>query len=78
MPVIFAALSYPLASVVAIGALDYVAYVAVGVLGTRPDPEYVGFFAVCLGVTAALCGWHARNQERRREALSRASRAPTR
>ena len=50
MPVIFAALSYPLASVVAIAALDYIAYVAVGVAGTRPDPEHVGFFALCLGV----------------------------
>ena len=75
IPVIFAALSYPLASVVAIGALDYVAYVAVGVAGDRPDPEYVGFFALCLGCTAVLCGWHARNQDRRREALARVSRA---
>ena len=75
IPVIFAALSYPLASVVTIAALDYVAYVAVGVAGDRPDPEYVGFFALCLGCTAVLCGWHARNQDRRREALARVSRA---
>src|SRR5688572_3677350 len=44
IPVIFAALSYPLASVVTIAALDYVAYVTVGVAGDRPDPEHVGFF----------------------------------
>jgi diguanylate cyclase (GGDEF)-like protein len=75
VPVVFAALSYPLVSVVAIAALDYVAYVAVGVAGSQPDPEYVGFFALCLGCTAALCGWHARNQEHRREALARVSRA---
>src|SRR5687768_10630902 len=75
VPVVFAALSYPLASVVAIGALDYIAYIAVGVAGTQPDPEYVGFFALCLGCTAALCGWHARNQEGRRDALARVSRA---
>src|SRR5687768_5235740 len=75
IPVIFAALSYPLASVVAIGALDYLAYVAVGVAGERPDPEYVGFFALCLACTAVLCGWHARNQDRRREALALVSRA---
>jgi diguanylate cyclase (GGDEF)-like protein len=74
IPVIFAALSYPLASVVAIAALDYIAYVAVGVAGDRPDPEYVGFFALCLGCTAVLCGWHARNQDRRREALALVSR----
>jgi len=75
VPVVFAALSYPLASVVAIAAIDYVAYIAVGVAGARPDPEHVGFFAVCLGCTAALCGWHAHNQERRRDALARVSRA---
>ena len=75
VPVVFAALSYPLASVVAIGALDYLAYVAVGVAGTSPSPEYVAFFALCLGCTAALCGWHARNMERRRDALARVSRA---
>jgi len=75
VPVVFAALSYPLASVVTIGALDYIAYIAVGVAGRQPDPEYVGFFALCLGCTAALCGWHARNQERRRDALARVSRA---
>jgi diguanylate cyclase (GGDEF)-like protein len=75
LPVVFAALSYPLASVVAIGALDYVAYVAVGVAGEQPDPEYVGFFALCLACTAVMCGWHARNQDRRRAALARVSRA---
>jgi diguanylate cyclase (GGDEF)-like protein/putative nucleotidyltransferase with HDIG domain len=75
VPVVFAALSYPLASVVTIAAFDYIAYVAVGVAGERPDPEYVGFFALCLACTAALCGWHARNQDRRREALARVSRA---
>jgi diguanylate cyclase (GGDEF)-like protein len=75
IPVIFAALSYPLVSVVAIAALDYVAYVAVGVAEEPPDPEYVGFFALCLACTAVLCGWHARNQDRRRAALARVSRA---
>src|SRR5688572_25347993 len=37
IPVVFAALSYPLASVVTIAALDYLAYVAVGVAGEQPD-----------------------------------------
>jgi diguanylate cyclase (GGDEF)-like protein len=75
VPVVFAALSYPLPSVVAISALDYVAYVAVGVAGTRPDQQYVGFFAFSLACVAVLCGWHARNQDRRRAALARVSRA---
>lgn len=75
VPVVFAALSYPLKSVIAIAALDYVAYVAVGVAGEQPKPEYVGFFAFSLGCVAVLCGWHARNQDRRRAALSQVSRA---
>ncbi len=75
VPVVFAALSYPLTSVIAISALDYVAYVAVGVAGERPDPQYVGFFAFSLAVIAVLCGWHARDQDRRRTALARVSRA---
>jgi diguanylate cyclase (GGDEF)-like protein len=75
VPLVFAALSYPLSSVVAIGALDYIAYVAVGVSGERPDPEYVGFFALCLAATAVICAWHARHQDRRREELARVSRA---
>src|SRR6185295_2524200 len=75
VPVVFAALSYPLASVITISALDYIAYVAVGVAGERPDQQYVGFFAFSLACIAVLCGWHARNQDRRRAALSHVSRA---
>ena len=52
VPVVFAALSYPLASVIAISALDYIAYVAVGVAGSRPDQQYVGFFAFSLACVA--------------------------
>ena len=75
VPVVFAALSYPLGSVIAIGALDYIAYVAVGVAGAQPDPEYVGFFAFSLACVAVLCGWYAHDQDRRRSALARVSRA---
>ena len=75
-PVIFAALSYPLASVVAIGALDYIAYVAVGVAGDRPDPEYVGLLRALPRRARPCCaaGTPA-TRSRRREALARVSRA---
>jgi diguanylate cyclase (GGDEF)-like protein len=75
IPIIFAALSYPMALAIAISAIDYLAYVAVGVAGSSPDQEYVGFFALCLGCIATLCAWHARNQDRRRTELMRVSRA---
>jgi diguanylate cyclase (GGDEF)-like protein len=75
LPLVFAALSFPLASVVVIGALDYSAYVVVGVTGDAPSPQHVGFFALCLASMAVICAWHARNQDRRREELARVSRA---
>lgn len=75
IPLVFAALSYPLASVVVIGVLDYLVYLAVGLTGESPDGQYVGFFALCLACTAVMCAWHARNQDRRRQELARTSRA---
>ena len=75
IPLVFASLSYPLVSVVAVGVIDYVAYVFVGVAAGEPEPSQVGFFAFCLAATAVLCGWHAANQDRRRRVLAHVSRA---
>jgi diguanylate cyclase (GGDEF)-like protein len=76
VPLVFAALSYPMTLVVIIGAIDYVAYVFVGVAaGDTINREYVSFFAFSLACVAVLCTWHARNQDRRRGELSRVSRA---
>ena len=84
IPLVYAALSYPLPSVVAVAALDFLCYVgAVSFVFTRlgletaeqPKPEYSGFFAFALGAVAILCSWYARQQESRREDLARISRA---
>jgi diguanylate cyclase (GGDEF)-like protein len=75
IPLVFAALSYPLVSVVAIGVIDYLAYLAVGLTGESLQGSYVAFFALCLGCMTVLCAWHARNQDRRRQELARTSRA---
>jgi diguanylate cyclase (GGDEF)-like protein len=84
IPMVYAALSYPLPSVIAIAAFDFLCYVgAVSFVFTglgldtveRPTPEYSGFFAFCLGVIAILCSWYARHQDRRRTDLARISRA---
>jgi diguanylate cyclase (GGDEF)-like protein len=84
IPLVYAALSYPLPSVVAVAALDFLCYVgAVSFVFTRlgletteqPKPEYSGFFAFALGVIAVLCSWYARQQESRRQDLARISRA---
>jgi len=84
VPLVFAALSYPLVSVVALAALDFLFYVgavsfvltAVGLdTAAAPDQEYSAFFAFCLGTIAVLCAWYARHQDRRRHDLARISRA---
>jgi diguanylate cyclase (GGDEF)-like protein len=84
IPMVFAALSYPLLSVLGIAAIDFLCYIgAVSFVFTRlgldtverPTPEYSGFFAFSLAVIAILCSWYARQQDRRRVDLARISRA---
>ena len=84
VPLVFAALSYPLLSVVALAAIDFLFYIgavsfvltAVGLdAAETPDQTYSAFFAFCLGTIAVLCAWYARHQDRRRTDLARISRA---
>jgi diguanylate cyclase (GGDEF)-like protein len=84
IPMVYAALSYSLLSVLAVAAFDFLCYIgAASFVLTRlgldtteqPRPEYSGFFAFSLGVIAILCTWYARNQDRRRGDLARISRA---
>jgi diguanylate cyclase (GGDEF)-like protein len=84
IPMVYAALSYPLVSVMAVATIDFLCYVgAVSFVFTRlgldtvdqPKPEYSGFFAFSLGVIAILCSWYARHQDGRRTDLARISRA---
>ena len=74
IPLIFAALSYPLPAVWAISVLNVTAAVMVGATVGSPDWTYLGFFAATLGCTAFLCVWQARNHERQRRDLARVSR----
>jgi diguanylate cyclase (GGDEF)-like protein len=74
-PLAFAALSYPLPSVIVIGALDVFAFLGVGLtMGSISRPA-LGFFASCLAITALLCAWEALHHDRQRDALARVSRA---
>src|SRR5439155_594241 len=84
IPLVYAALSYPLMSVLGVAAFDFLCYIgAVSVVLTslgldaanRPKPEYSGFFAFTLGVIAILCTCYARHQDSRRTDLARISRA---
>jgi diguanylate cyclase (GGDEF)-like protein/putative nucleotidyltransferase with HDIG domain len=75
LPVVFAALSYPLRSVVVIGALTELSFVAANAISDTTAPVPLAFFTACLSFTAVLCAWQARIHERRREELQHMSRA---
>lgn len=75
IPLIFAALSFRPTAVVLLSLLNFAAYFTVNLVGAQPNPESVGFFAVCLAAVAVICAWHARNQEARRNDLAHVSRA---
>jgi diguanylate cyclase (GGDEF)-like protein len=84
IPLVYAALSFPLLPMVGLAAIDFLCYVgAISFALTRlglsaadnPRPEYSGFFAFTLAVIAVLCTWYARHQDARRSDLARISRA---
>jgi diguanylate cyclase (GGDEF)-like protein len=75
IPVVFAALSYPLRSVVAVGGLSEMALVTVGTLIGTTGSVTVGFFATAMAMVAVLCAWQGELHERRRRELALISRS---
>jgi diguanylate cyclase (GGDEF)-like protein len=75
IPVVFAAMSYPLISVAAVGGLSVCGYMALAVIVGGADWGYQGLFAVMLLCTGAMSAWQARNHEHQRTALMEVSRA---
>jgi diguanylate cyclase (GGDEF)-like protein len=75
LPLVFAALSYPVPSVVAIGVIDVVAFVGTGMVAGQASEPHLAFFACVLTITALLCAWEAHDHDRQRAALARVSRA---
>ena len=74
LPIIFAALSYPLPAVWAIACIDVATCVGVGALVGDPDWYYLLFFAAALGCTATMCVWQAQNHDQQRKDLALISR----
>ena len=74
LPLVFAALSYPVKSMVAVAVMDVAGYViaAVGVGGVSPTT--VGFVALTLVCASWMCAWQARIHQLHRDELSRVSR----
>jgi diguanylate cyclase (GGDEF)-like protein len=75
LPVIFAATTYPFASVVAVGTASVAGYVALAAAAGGMGWPYQTLFAVLLLLACVMSVWMARNQERQRAALMEASRA---
>jgi diguanylate cyclase (GGDEF)-like protein/PAS domain S-box-containing protein len=74
IPVVFSSMSYPLASVVAVGAISVVSYLVLALSIGGASTEYEVAFAIALVCTAAMSGWQAQNHNRQHHALSTASR----
>jgi diguanylate cyclase (GGDEF)-like protein/putative nucleotidyltransferase with HDIG domain len=75
LPLVFAALSYPVASMIAVGVLDIVGYVAAAVAVGGVSPTNVAFVALTLVCASWMCAWQARLHAEHRKELSRVSRA---
>jgi diguanylate cyclase (GGDEF)-like protein len=77
---VFAALSYPLGSMITVAVASLVGVGVLGAVGGATpgdidaDPVYIGMFLVCMGLTGLMCVWQARVTERQREELAELSR----
>jgi diguanylate cyclase (GGDEF)-like protein/putative nucleotidyltransferase with HDIG domain len=74
LPLTYAALSYPLPSMVIIGAVDLGAFLLVAALTDHPSGEHVFLFAAAIVNAAWICAWQSRNHDEHRRQLDRASR----
>jgi diguanylate cyclase (GGDEF)-like protein/PAS domain S-box-containing protein len=74
MPVVFSATSYPLASVVAVGAVSVMSFLSVAFIAGGASAAYQVSFAFALLCTAAMSAWQAQNHKRHSKALATASR----
>ena len=74
LPLIFAALSYPLASMLLVGAIDVGAYLLIAAHSGDGATSSVVVISSSLVVAAWMCAWQSRNHDRHRQALELASR----
>jgi diguanylate cyclase (GGDEF)-like protein len=73
VPIVFVSMTYPLKSVLIVGVVSILAYLAVAAhAGSTPD--YVLMFIAVLGSTALMGAWQARNHDGVRAELARMSR----
>jgi diguanylate cyclase (GGDEF)-like protein len=75
VPVVFAAMSYPLSSVITVGGLSMACYLALAFFVGGAPWSYQALFAAMLFCTGAMSAWQARNHGRQHQALMDVSRA---
>ncbi len=75
IPMVFAAMSYPLKSVAAVASLSVAAYLGLAVTVGGASWGYQALFVVMLSCTGAMSAWQARNHVRQHHALMEVSRA---
>ncbi|HLB20859.1 MAG TPA: EAL domain-containing protein [Solirubrobacteraceae bacterium] len=74
IPVVFSSMSYPLASVVLVGVVSVISFLAVALTAGGSSWAYQGAFAGALACTAAMSAWQAQNHKRQHKLLATASR----
>ena len=75
VPVVFAAMSYPLASVLIVGLLTMVGYLGLALVMGGAPWSYEALFTAMLFCTGAMSAWQARNHDHQHQALMDVSRA---
>jgi diguanylate cyclase (GGDEF)-like protein/PAS domain S-box-containing protein len=74
IPVVFSSMSYPLGSVVAVGAVSVLSYLVVVFAAGGASAGYEVGFVFALICTCAMSAWQAHNHKRQRLALEAVSR----
>src|SRR5205085_2101801 len=74
LPLVFAALSYPLGSMMAVSAVTIAAYLVMAVVGGGIAAADAFLFAFALITAAWICIWQSSNHAAIRRELARASR----
>ena len=74
IPVVFSSMSYPMWSVVTVGLVSVLSYLAVVLVAGGSSTAFEAAFAISLACTAAMSAWQAQNHNRQHRALATVSR----
>jgi diguanylate cyclase (GGDEF)-like protein/putative nucleotidyltransferase with HDIG domain len=75
LTLIFAALSYPFASMITASVLNLIGFLAVAFLAGEPSSTFVFYMAAALVMAGAMCAWQAHKHDVQRGELARVSRS---